>query len=247
LWFDEAYKYRKDSDPYVKPANVAIISATRQNFLRVRCPNTHNNIIVSSAPAPAPIIQQEAQLNIDTVKNLRYADNPDITWRTDDYTLPSHLKDGYIKNEIQTTGTLKRQEINPPEIYINIARNASSKNGVLLKFLLAIAEVASEYNQNKISDQGKKLGIMQLSSDIAEYYRYDRDDLFNPEKAFDITSLYIKDLNKNYNGDINNIVRAYYMGLLPNNTTTQPADTPETRIFATEIIRRIDINQSIVF
>ena len=36
LWFHEAYKYRKDSDPIRKPANVAIISASRQNFLQVK-------------------------------------------------------------------------------------------------------------------------------------------------------------------------------------------------------------------
>lgn len=247
LWFDEAYRYRKESDPLNKPANVAIISAERQNFLQVRCPNTHNNIIVSSSPAPAPIIQERPQLNIDTVKNLRYGDTPNITWNTNDYTLPSTMKNEYIRTEEITTGILKPQEINPPQSYIALAREASSENGVLLKFLLAIAEVSSRYNQNKISEQGTKLGIMQIPNGIAKLYKIDREDLFNPQKSFNVASIYIKKLNEQHNGDINKVLQSYYLGLNPNDINPDIPNIPQANVFAADVIRRIDIKQPIVF
>ena len=247
LWFNEAYKYRKDSDPLRKPANVAIISATRQNFLQVRCPNTHNNIIVASAPAPHPIEQISPQMNIDTVKNLRYGDNPNVTWNTDDYTLPSNIKQEYIKTEILTTGALKHQDINPPENYIALAREAASRNGVFLKFLLAIAEVSSGYNPNKITQQGSKVGIMQLSIQIGTLYNAERDELFNPEKSFDIASVYIKDLHKQYNGDVEKILQAYFLGLKPSTINEDILDIPQTRVFTAEVMRRIDLSQPIIF
>ncbi len=251
LWFNEAYRYRKDSDPLNKPANVAIISATRQNFLRVRCPNTHNHIIVASAPAPYPIAYDNAQLNIDTIKNLRYGDTPNITWNTNDYTLPSTIKSEYIRTERMTTDTLKTQEINPPEKYIKIARKASSKHGVLLKFLLAIAEVSSGYNQNTISNQGNKIGIMQIHKNIAKLYNIDKNDLFNPDTSFDVASIYLKALNDHHNGNIEKILNSYYLGLNPNdasnNTSQDIPNIPQANVFASEVIRRMNINQPIVF
>lgn len=247
LWFHEAYKYRNDSDPIRKPANVAIISATRQNFLRVQCPNTHNNIIVSQAPSPAPIEQIRPQLNIDTVKNLRYGDQPEVDWNLNNYTIPSTIKAGYIKSEALTRGSLKKRELNAPEKYINMARIASNKHGIFIKFLLAIAQVSSEYDQNKIAEEGTKLGVMQIHFNIARYYKINREDFFDPQKAFDIAGLYLKDLSKRYNGNINNILQAYSLGLEPDNIDPDIADIPVARNFSSDVMRYIDTDQPVIF
>lgn len=247
LWFNEAYQYRKESDAIHKPANVAVISAKRQNYLRVKCPNVHNHIIVASAPAPAPITYESPQLNIDSVKNLRYGDNPNISWNTNEYTLPSNIEQEYIDTEMKDTGGLKTQEINPPVIYLEIARKIASEKGVLLKFILAVAEVSSNYNQNKIAEQGKKLGIMQLSTNIATFYKIDKEEFFNPEQSFKIFCDYIQELHKEYNGDIDRILQAYYIGLKPAQVSEDIPDIPEAKIFTANVKRRIDDKQPIVF
>jgi hypothetical protein len=186
-------------------------------------------------------------MNIDTVKNLRYGDNPDVTWNTDDYTLPSNIKQEYIKTEILTTGSLKHQDINPPENYIALAREAASKNGVFLKFLLAIAEVSSGYNPNKVAQQGTRVGIMQLSIQIGALYKAKRNELFDPEKSFDIASAYIKDLHKQYNGDVEKILQAYFSALKPSTINQEIQNTPQSNVFTSEVMRRIDLNQPIIF
>jgi hypothetical protein len=245
-WFHEAYKYRGLSDPARKNANVTIISATRQNFLQVRCPNTHNHIIVSQAPTYAPIDYDASQVAIEPIKNLRYAEQADINWNLNNYTLPSTIKYNYQKTEMLTTGTLKKQELNTPEDYVNLARKSSNKHGIFIKFLLAIAKVSSNYDPNKTSDEGKRLGITQIPMNILYYYKKNREQAFNPEKAFDFTGTYLKDLSRRYNGNINNVLSAYYLGLEPNNTDAQIIDIPQTQVFVSDIMRYIDSNQPLI-
>lgn len=246
-WFNEAYRYRTISDSLKKPANVAIISAKRQNFLRVRCPNTHNNIIVSMAPAPAPVKMVRPQLSIEQVKNLRYADNPEVNWDINDYSLPSSLKNKYVKTEVFTRGKFDKVAINPPQEYIEPARKAGAKYGVFIKFLLAIAEVASDYNLNKISNQGKRLGITQLPSSIIVHYDQDPRKVFNAGKAFSLTARYLKDLSKQYDNDVQKVLSAYYYGIVPSDIKEEVPDLPAIENFVIAVSRRLDKNQPVFF
>ena len=88
---------------------------------------------------------------------------------------------------------------------------------------------------------------MQVPAEIAQLYGGTREELFNPQKSFDIASFYIKDLNKEYNGNVEKILQAYYLGFKPAALSEDIPNIPQAQNFASSIIRRIDTKQPIVF
>lgn len=250
-WFDDAYRYRNTADPLNKPANVAIISPKSQNFLRIQCPKTHNNIIVSTA-ALNPLNVSGSQKNIDTVRNLRYEQTPDINWSKKDYTLPSHMQKDYIEIEEERKAVLSTIDIDPPIKQIEMARDAASKHGVLLKFLLAIAEVASNYQSDATSKEDvNKEGIMQLSDTIQSLYggraEGRQNTIITDKESYDIAARYIKSLHFKYNTNIEDMLLAYYNNVEPNNERSKNIKTDAGYVFVQEVLRRIDRKQEIVF
>ena len=259
-WFQKAYGYRTANDPNTKPANVTIITAKKRNFLHVKCPNSENQIIVSSAPAPYS--ERRPRLVIKTAKDLSLTPEDDISWDSKDFTLPSTIRKDFITSTEMKIGNLPPLEINPSEDYLKIARIVAEEQKIFVKLLLAIAEVASDYKADKIgriiaeveygeeqpNESGTilKLGITQIAVRVAEKYKYSEEKLFDPAINFKLCAMYFKDLYKMFSSNLEKTLQAYYMGILTREDENK-IQTAEAQIFAKEVMRRLTKNQPLVF
>ena len=245
-WFMEAYRYRLPNDPDAKEANVTIVTAKRRNFFRVKCPQTHNHIIVSHAPAPYRA--QEPQMIIDGVKNLRHAAKPDVKWDTDEFTLPSHTHTEYIQREERVTNKKRIIELSPPDNPELIAkiRHAAQSEKVFIKLALAIAEVGSEYDPNARVRRGLNLGLMATPQNIKNIAQIPLNRLFDPKINSEVSLKLFRNIYRAFSNDLDLALRAYYLGI------TSPTDSErlnnfDAENFSREVQRRLDPNQPLVF
>lgn len=245
-WFNEAYRYRLPNDPDAKQANVTIVTAKRRNFFRVKCPQTHNHIIVSHAPAPHR--KHNPQLIIDGIKNLRHAAKPDIKWDTKEFTLPSHTKNEYMDNEERVTESRRVIELTPPDNpqLIAIIRKAAETEKVFIKLALAMAEVGSNYDQNAVKHQGYNIGLMATPQRIKETYDIDIRDLYNPKINSELSLKYFKNIYRAFSNNLELALRAYYLGVTTE-AESERLNNFAAENFSREIMRRIDTNQPLVF
>jgi|GEM_PF-5818128 len=244
--FLKAYQYRQSSDPLKKPANVTITSPTRGNFLQSRCSNQRHFITLADQSISNTKPYSNSYQQKSLIKKLNYGKQRNSKWNLDLYTLPSNIQKGRLKRQATGIEQPKKYILNAPENYVNFARNASNKHGVFIKFLLAIAKVSSEFDANKISEKGTKLGIMQLPFTILQHYNINREEAFKSQKAFEIASIYIKDLSVTYSGNTHKILTAYYLGLSPNRRDQNLPDIAEAKSFSNTIMGYIDPDQPIL-
>jgi soluble lytic murein transglycosylase-like protein len=95
--------------------------------------------------------------------------------------------------------------------YSNVVLPLAKQHGVDWRLITAIMAAESSFNPCAKSPKGA-MGLMQVMPAVAQQYKVDPKDAFNPEENVKIGVLHLKRLNKRFKGNLKLTVAAYNAG-----------------------------------
>jgi len=95
-------------------------------------------------------------------------------------------------------------------LYDEIYQRWASMRGMDWRLLKAVSTVESSENPNVIGDDGRSIGLMQVSLIVGGSYGLNRDDLLNPELNVQAGSGFLKEMTDRYG--LEGGIQAYNLG-----------------------------------
>lgn len=231
IWFHEAYGYRTDQDAMAKPANILMITPKKQNYLGVQCPQDYRMLTASlydSRQVSPPLILEQSPHLKNSVTETPYDVN--------DYHLPSTEKNR-LKRVHKVEETFSQSvELGPPKEIVRLARMASQEEKIFIKLLLAIAQVSSNYQEDYRDGVTGKRGLMGLSPQVIRFYKIPPDFISDNGVMLRTAAQYLKRLNYQFSGNLDQILKAYALGIMDTNENIF-LETEDAILFAKEVQR----------
>lgn len=95
-------------------------------------------------------------------------------------------------------------------LYDEIYKKWALMRNIDWKLLKAVATIESSENPNAIGDEGRSIGLMQVSLVVGQSYGMNNEDLLNPDLNIQVGSGFLKEMTDKYG--LEGGIQAYNLG-----------------------------------